>query len=139
MSLVRFRLWALFFCLLFIIIIKRKNVLKKYLEYDIMINAGVIKADGILAQLVEHLTFNQVVRGSNPRCLTNKKNLGKIRNPWFRISDVAHYDQKVGNVEYNVSNFFNFLENVFYKIKAFWEGCVALRGSAQSMKHTFVL
>ena len=22
-----------------------------------------------LAQLVEHLTFNQVVRGSNPRCL----------------------------------------------------------------------
>ena len=24
---------------------------------------------GILAQLVEHLTFNQVVRGSNPRCL----------------------------------------------------------------------
>ena len=26
--------------------------------------------DGILAQSVEHLTFNQVVRGSNPRCLT---------------------------------------------------------------------
>ena len=26
-------------------------------------------AYGILAQLVEHLTFNQVVRGSNPRCL----------------------------------------------------------------------
>ncbi len=25
--------------------------------------------NGILAQLVEHLTFNQVVRGSNPRCL----------------------------------------------------------------------
>ena len=24
---------------------------------------------GILAQSVEHLTFNQVVRGSNPRCL----------------------------------------------------------------------
>ena len=24
---------------------------------------------GILAQMVEHLTFNQVVRGSNPRCL----------------------------------------------------------------------
>ena len=23
---------------------------------------------GALAQLVEHLTFNQVVRGSNPRC-----------------------------------------------------------------------
>jgi hypothetical protein len=27
---------------------------------------------GILAQLVEHLTFNQVVRGSNPRCLMRK-------------------------------------------------------------------
>ena len=27
---------------------------------------------GILAQLVEHLTFNQVVRGSNPRCLIQK-------------------------------------------------------------------
>ena len=94
MSLVRFRLWALFFCLLFIIIIKRKNVLKKYLEYDIMINAGVIKADGILAQLVEHLTFNQVVRGSNPRCLTNKKNLGRIRSPWFRIPDVSLFRKK---------------------------------------------
>ena len=52
---------------------------------------------GILAQLVEHLTFNQVVRGSNPRCLIqgnpeklgfsyimkdfeqNKKNAGKKR------------------------------------------------------------
>ena len=28
---------------------------------------------GILAQLVEHLTFNQVVRGSNPRCLIKIK------------------------------------------------------------------
>ena len=27
-----------------------------------------IKYYGILAQSVEHLTFNQVVRGSNPRC-----------------------------------------------------------------------
>ena len=26
-------------------------------------------AYGVLAQSVEHLTFNQVVRGSNPRCL----------------------------------------------------------------------
>ena len=25
---------------------------------------------GVLAQSVEHLTFNQVVRGSNPRCLS---------------------------------------------------------------------
>ena len=28
----------------------------------------VQKIDGALAQVVEHLTFNQVVRGSNPRC-----------------------------------------------------------------------
>ena len=27
--------------------------------------------DGALAQVVEHLTFNQVVRGSNPRCFMN--------------------------------------------------------------------
>ena len=37
--------------------------------------AGSIPALGIfygaLAQSVEHLTFNQVVRGSNPRCFTN--------------------------------------------------------------------
>ena len=29
----------------------------------------VLGIDGVLAQSVEHLTFNQVVRGSNPRCL----------------------------------------------------------------------
>ena len=27
---------------------------------------------GALAQSVEHLTFNQVVRGSNPRCFIKK-------------------------------------------------------------------
>ena len=27
---------------------------------------------GVLAQSVEHLTFNQVVRGSNPRCLSGQ-------------------------------------------------------------------
>ena len=31
-----------------------------------------LNKDGILAQSVEHLTFNQVVRGSNPRCLIKK-------------------------------------------------------------------
>jgi hypothetical protein len=30
---------------------------------------------GVLAQSVEHLTFNQVVRGSNPRCLISGKHL----------------------------------------------------------------
>ena len=33
---------------------------------------------GILAQLVEHLTFNQVVRGSNPRCLINRMNFNHV-------------------------------------------------------------
>ena len=32
----------------------------------------IIYMDGILAQVVEHLTFNQVVRGSSPRCLMNR-------------------------------------------------------------------
>ena len=49
MSLVRFRLWAFLLPISLII------------EY------------GALAQLVEHLTFNQVVRGSNPRCFTVKQ------------------------------------------------------------------
>ena len=35
------------------------------------------KKDGILAQSVEHLTFNQVVRGSNPRCLINKDRIAE--------------------------------------------------------------
>ena len=30
---------------------------------------------GALAQSVEHLTFNQVVRGSNPRCFIRKQNV----------------------------------------------------------------
>ena len=45
MSLVRFRLWAL------------SDIKRQKTEY------------GALAQSVEHLTFNQVVRGSNPRTL----------------------------------------------------------------------
>ena len=34
-----------------------------------MSGAEQLRLCGILAQVVEHLTFNQVVRGSNPRCL----------------------------------------------------------------------
>ena len=82
MSLVRFRLWAFFL----------RIVRMKLLKYGALAQsveqrtenprvAGSIPAlgiciykyvnmDGILAQLVEHLTFNQVVRGSNPRCFT---------------------------------------------------------------------
>ena len=33
---------------------------------------------GPLAQVVEHLTFNQVVRGSSPRWLTNPLGLEKV-------------------------------------------------------------
>ena len=38
---------------------------------------------GRVAQLVEHLTFNQVVRGSNPRTLMNeeqRKHIMEIEN-----------------------------------------------------------
>ena len=34
-------------------------------------------AYGCVAQVVEHLTFNQVVRGSNPRTLTATKKVAK--------------------------------------------------------------
>ena len=38
-------------------------------------NAGNIIVYGPLAQVVEHLTFNQVVRGSSPRWLTRKEEI----------------------------------------------------------------
>ena len=38
-------------------------------KYILLGHVCSIKTHGILAQSVEHLTFNQVVRGSNPRCL----------------------------------------------------------------------
>ena len=41
---------------------------------------------GVLAQSVEHLTFNQVVRGSNPRCFISG-NLNH-RFPLFYFSEV---------------------------------------------------
>ncbi len=37
--------------------------------------------DGILAQLVEHLTFNQVVGGSNPPCLILKPVKSRVSGP----------------------------------------------------------
>ena len=37
---------------------------------------------GILAQLVEHLTFNQVVGGSNPPCLI-KKGIMRLHGTFF--------------------------------------------------------
>ena len=44
-------------------------------KYIILGHVCSIKTHGILAQSVEHLTFNQVVRGSNPRCLINKRKI----------------------------------------------------------------
>ena len=38
-------------------------------------NNGISYIYGILAQVVEHLTFNQVVRGSSPRCLIHTDNM----------------------------------------------------------------
>ena len=57
MSLVRFRFWALFFCL-------TENFVDEIFFYT--------KKDGLLAQAVEHLTFNQGVAGSSPAWLSNK-------------------------------------------------------------------
>ena len=39
---------------------------------------------GRVAQLVEHLTFNQVVRGSNPRTLMNEEQRKLKRSKGFR-------------------------------------------------------
>ena len=38
-----------------------------------VLGTDLFKGYGVLAQSVEHLTFNQVVRGSNPRCLIKKR------------------------------------------------------------------
>ena len=48
--------------------------LKELNPKGIIFTGGCSKSNyGALAQLVEHLTFNQVVRGSNPRCFTTLK------------------------------------------------------------------
>ena len=60
MSLVRFRLWAF--------------VQEKYCEY------------GRVAQVVEHLTFNQVVRGSNPRTLMRDE-----RRKFLYLEDLRYF------------------------------------------------
>ena len=51
------------------------------------------KKYGALAQSVEHLTFNQVVRGSNPRCFT-KKNVGNQRSFLFYRKDCAGQNER---------------------------------------------
>ena len=46
---------------------------------------------GILAQVVEHLTFNQVVRGSNPRCLIKKTS--RIET-FFLMQDIGGFEHR---------------------------------------------
>ena len=48
-------------------------------------NIQVLNSDESLAQLAEHLTFNQGVRGSNPRWFTNKKS--SLKKGAFLIGD----------------------------------------------------
>ena len=75
MSLVRFRFWAF-------VILKNKFCY------------------GVLAQSVEHLTFNQVVPGSNPGCLT-----------FVKLSFVDERGSYVGDV---------YIGLFMYMIKAFF-------------------
>ena len=51
---------------------------------------------GVLAQSVEHLTFNQVVRGSNPRCLITKTHCR--RDVSFCVMGKFSITQKGANV-----------------------------------------
>ena len=47
------------------------------------------KGHGILAQLVEHLTFNQVVGGSNPPCLTKTDLLQLCNRSFYYIENAS--------------------------------------------------
>ena len=44
---------------------------------------------GPLAQVVEHLTFNQVVRGSSPRWLTKEDSYLRIVRYGFFLSEIS--------------------------------------------------
>ena len=52
---------------------------------------------GILAQLVEHLTFNQVVRGSNPRCLIRITKTSLVRVGFLLSLGTARDEKPVGS------------------------------------------
>ena len=58
-------------------------VLGIFLCYKIFISAENKTEYGRVAQVVEHLTFNQVVRGSNPRTLTGSGYPGNIFPGYF--------------------------------------------------------
>ncbi len=61
---------------------------------------------GALAQSVEHLTFNQVVRGSNPRCFIKKRDLNSFYE--FRSFFISPSSEER---RYASGNVFEFLEN----------------------------
>ena len=50
--------------------------------------ASPVRLYGALAQVVEHLTFNQVVRGSNPRCFTFKYDFSLRKSLIFIIREI---------------------------------------------------
>ncbi len=53
-------------------------------------NRRIIIAVGSLAQLVEQLTLNQLVAGSNPARPTNKPlNINKLQNPQLKLPKVV--------------------------------------------------
>ena len=82
MSLVRFRLWA-------------------------FVSLKLI--NGALAQVVEHLTFNQVVRGSSPRCLINSSrviSMNLLVTRFFVFEEVKCYDYWIYYCERNCCNLF---------------------------------
>ncbi len=64
---------------------------------------------GILAQVVEHLTFNQVVRGSSPRCLINSSrviSMNLLVTRFFVFEEVKCYDYWIYYCERNCCNLF---------------------------------
>ena len=60
-----------------------------------------IKFYGVLAQSVEHLTFNQVVRGSNPRCLIAGKPVSSALSGFIFLSVIIRifYDKMKSRYE----------------------------------------
>ena len=59
-------------------------------------------AYGVLAQLVEHLTFNQVVRGSNPRCLIKQPLSWSMKAVFCCIGIRFYYEYKKKQNDYKL-------------------------------------
>ena len=50
---------------------------------------------GVLAQSVEHLTFDQVVRGSNPRCLIKTKGTHFVMGSFYFSDEIEGFEPRV--------------------------------------------